>query len=204
MHFCILHAFFLICPSCPFQNLSIWPKTQHFFPVLHVFAAPKWCTHVHCLVLKNNPNYVSFFTRMISNFKYKCPPGWIIMNWFAYEQLIHSTNKMQQFYNFKLCRMTFGVLHTDICMLMIQDIVFFFFFLPSCFQLLKILFSFSELKSWRRRRWFVNWTQQDGLYVWEKKVRVNHLSFSYVLHMKMTNDLFHDCMIVLYSWLFTL
>ena len=24
-----LHAFFLICPSCPFQNLSIWPKTPY-------------------------------------------------------------------------------------------------------------------------------------------------------------------------------
>ena len=23
---------------------------------------------------KNNPNYVNIFTRMISNFKYKCPP----------------------------------------------------------------------------------------------------------------------------------
>ena len=30
--------FFLICPSCPFQNLSIWPKTHPFFPILHVFA----------------------------------------------------------------------------------------------------------------------------------------------------------------------
>ena len=23
-----LHAFFLICPPCPYQNLSIWPKTH--------------------------------------------------------------------------------------------------------------------------------------------------------------------------------
>ena len=37
------------------------------------FCTPKRCTRVHCLVLKNNPNYVNFFTRMISNFKYKCP-----------------------------------------------------------------------------------------------------------------------------------
>ena len=32
-------------------------------------------THVHCFVLKNDPNYVNFFTRMISNFRYKWPPG---------------------------------------------------------------------------------------------------------------------------------
>ena len=24
----LLHVFFLICPLCPFKNLSIWPKTQ--------------------------------------------------------------------------------------------------------------------------------------------------------------------------------
>ena len=34
----VLHAFFLICLSCPFQNLSIWPKTHFFFSILHVFA----------------------------------------------------------------------------------------------------------------------------------------------------------------------
>ena len=29
--FAFLHAFFLICLSCPFQNWSIWPKTHLFF-----------------------------------------------------------------------------------------------------------------------------------------------------------------------------
>ena len=38
------------------------------------FCTPKRCTRVHCLVLKNNPNYVNYFTRMISNFKYKFSP----------------------------------------------------------------------------------------------------------------------------------
>ena len=33
-----LHVFFLICPSPPFKNLSLWPETQTFFPTLHVFA----------------------------------------------------------------------------------------------------------------------------------------------------------------------
>ena len=37
--YAFLHACFLICLSCPFQNLSIWPKTHApFFPILHVFA----------------------------------------------------------------------------------------------------------------------------------------------------------------------
>ena len=61
-----LYAFFFICPSCSFQNsiwpkthpFSIWPKTHPFFPQ---FCTPKGCTCVHCLVLKNNPNYVNFF-----------------------------------------------------------------------------------------------------------------------------------------------
>ena len=76
-----LHAFFLICVSCPFQNLSIWPKTYRFSPQFCPFCTPKRCTRVHYLVLWNNPNYVNFFTRMISNFKYKCPPpGAFIIN----------------------------------------------------------------------------------------------------------------------------
>ena len=29
--YAFLQAFFLICPSCPFQNLSIWRKTHPFF-----------------------------------------------------------------------------------------------------------------------------------------------------------------------------
>ena len=74
-----LHAFFLICASRPFQNLSIWPKTYPFSNFAR-FCTTKRCTRVHCLVLKNNPNYVIFFTRMISNFKYKCPPqDWMTM-----------------------------------------------------------------------------------------------------------------------------
>ena len=53
-------TFFLICPSCHFQNLSIWPKT-HPFSNSTRFCTPKQCTCVHCLVLKNNLNYVNFF-----------------------------------------------------------------------------------------------------------------------------------------------
>ena len=37
--YAFLHAFFLICLSCSFQNLSIWPKTYPFFQILHVFAS---------------------------------------------------------------------------------------------------------------------------------------------------------------------
>ena len=71
--YAFLHAFFLISLSWPFQNLSVWPKTHPFSNFAH-FCTPKQCTCIHCLVLKDNPNYVNFFTRMISNFKYKCPP----------------------------------------------------------------------------------------------------------------------------------
>ena len=54
-----LHAFFLNCASRPFQNLSMWPKTYPFSNFAR-FCTPKRCTHVHWLVLKNNPNYVNF------------------------------------------------------------------------------------------------------------------------------------------------
>ena len=67
------HAFFLICASCPFQNLSIWPKPCTLLSNFACFCTPKRCTCIHCLVPKNNPNYVNLFTRM--NFRYKCPPG---------------------------------------------------------------------------------------------------------------------------------
>ena len=52
------------------------PKTHlFFFPILPVFAPLNDVrAYRDCLVLKNNPNYVNFFTRMISNLKYKCPP----------------------------------------------------------------------------------------------------------------------------------
>ena len=66
-----LHTFLLICPSCPFQKHTFF---FFFFFNFARFCTPKRCTRVHCLVLKNNPNYV-IFTRMISNFKYKCPLG---------------------------------------------------------------------------------------------------------------------------------
>ena len=38
--YAFLHAFFLICLSCSFQNLSIWPKTDLFF---------QFCTFLHSL-----------------------------------------------------------------------------------------------------------------------------------------------------------
>ena len=68
--YAFLHAFFLICPSCPFQNLSIWPKTHPFFQ----FCTPKQCTRVQCVVLKNNPNYVNFWMSLIPPLTFECPP----------------------------------------------------------------------------------------------------------------------------------
>ena len=57
---------------CVFLNLSIMSfpkfvnmtKNTPFFPILHVFASLNDVrAYVHCLVLKNNPNYMNFFTR---------------------------------------------------------------------------------------------------------------------------------------------
>ena len=54
-----------------FVNMT---KNTPFFSNFARFCIPKRCTRVHCLILKNNPNYVNFFTRMMSNFKYKWLP----------------------------------------------------------------------------------------------------------------------------------
>ena len=71
----LLHAFFSICLSCSFQNLSIWPKTHPFFQFC-TFLHPKRCTRVQCLVLKNNPNYVNFWTSLIPPLTIQvAPPG---------------------------------------------------------------------------------------------------------------------------------
>ena len=59
------------------------------FSIFARFCTPKRCKRVHCLVLKNNPNYVNFFTRMIPNFKYKCPPPGISIQ-LAYVELSNS------------------------------------------------------------------------------------------------------------------
>ena len=70
--YAFLHAFFLICPPCPFQNLSIWPKTHLFFPILHVFAL---LSDVRAYIAWSwKTTLINFFSRMISNLKYKCPP----------------------------------------------------------------------------------------------------------------------------------
>ena len=73
--YAFLHAIFLICPSCPFQNLSIWPKTHPFFSNFARFFTPKRCMRVQCLVLKNNPNYVNFWTSLITPLTFRWPPG---------------------------------------------------------------------------------------------------------------------------------
>ena len=92
-----LHAFFLICPPRPFQNLSIWQKHTLLFSgmkidsKIRVFACgflnlsamsfPKWpkthpkrCTRVHCLVLKNNPNYIFWYHFYDIQLQIQVPP----------------------------------------------------------------------------------------------------------------------------------
>ena len=36
--YAFVHAFFLICASCPFQNFINMTKNIPFFPILHIFA----------------------------------------------------------------------------------------------------------------------------------------------------------------------
>ena len=61
MHF--LHAFFHNLSIMSFLKFVSMTKNTLFFPILHIFAPLNDIrgTRVHCLVLKNNPNYVNFF-----------------------------------------------------------------------------------------------------------------------------------------------
>ena len=61
-NYAFLHAFSLICPSCPFQNWWNWQK-HTLFSNFAWFCAPKQCMHVHRLVQKTTLtlNYVIFF-----------------------------------------------------------------------------------------------------------------------------------------------
>ena len=72
--YAFLHAFFLICLSCSFQNLSIWPKNTLFSNFAR-FCTPKRCMCVQYLVLKNNPNYVNFWTSLMPPWHLSAPPG---------------------------------------------------------------------------------------------------------------------------------
>ena len=58
-----LQAYFLICLSYD-QKHTLFPR----------FCTPKRCTHVHYLALKNNPNYVNFWTSLIPPLTFEWPP----------------------------------------------------------------------------------------------------------------------------------
>ena len=70
-----LDAFFLIVPHILSQicHYDQKPSFFFFFPSFARFCTPKRCTHVHCLVLKNNPTYVIFFVLFCFCF---CLRGW--------------------------------------------------------------------------------------------------------------------------------
>ena len=73
--YAFLHAFFLICLSCPFKKFALYDQKHTLFPNFARFCTPKRCMRVHCLVLKNNPNYVNFWMSLIPPLTFECPPG---------------------------------------------------------------------------------------------------------------------------------
>ena len=117
--------------ACVFLNLSVmsFPKcvtmtnNTSFFPNFAHFCTPTRCTRVHCLVLKNNPNYVNFFTRMISNFKYKCPPtefnNFAASRWQS--QCMPVSNK---FLKFQIA-LNWGTLKSNFCLFILEIALYF-------------------------------------------------------------------------------
>ena len=59
-----------------FPKFVYMTKNTPFFSNFARFCTPKRCTHVQCLVLKNNPNYVNFWTSLIPQIDIRvAPPG---------------------------------------------------------------------------------------------------------------------------------
>ena len=74
--YAFLHAFFLICLSSPFQFSFVYmTKNTPFFSNFARFCTPKRCMCVQCLVLKNNPNYMNFWTSLIPPLTFERPPA---------------------------------------------------------------------------------------------------------------------------------
>ena len=76
--YAFLQAFFLIFPFMFFQKFVTMTKNTPFFQILHVFASLKDVRAYIAWSWKTTLITWIFFTRMISNFKYKCPPPRIL------------------------------------------------------------------------------------------------------------------------------
>ena len=68
-----------------FVNMT---ENTPFSPILHIFCTPKRCMHIHCLVLKNNPNYVIFFYKDDIQLQIQVPPPlmktWVMLCFFCF------------------------------------------------------------------------------------------------------------------------
>ena len=63
----------LISGSCP--KIYDHDQKHTLFSNIPHFCTPKWCTNTFIVCFwKTTPSYVNFFTRIISNFKYKWTP----------------------------------------------------------------------------------------------------------------------------------
>ena len=72
--YAFLHAFFFNLSVMSFPKFVIRPKTYPFFPILHVFAPLNDVRAYIAWSWKTTLITWIFFTRMVSNFKYKWPP----------------------------------------------------------------------------------------------------------------------------------
>ena len=57
-----------------FPKFVYMTKNTPLFSNFARFCTPKRCTRGQCLVLKNNPNYVNFWTSLILPLTFECPP----------------------------------------------------------------------------------------------------------------------------------
>ena len=56
------------------SKICLYDQKHTLFSNFACFCTPKRCTRVQCLVLKNNPNYMNFWTSLIPPLTFECPP----------------------------------------------------------------------------------------------------------------------------------
>ena len=67
-----LHAFLKFACRV-LSKICIYDQKHTLFSNFTRFCTPKRCTRVHCLVLKNNPNYVNFWMSLIPPLTFEWP-----------------------------------------------------------------------------------------------------------------------------------
>ena len=113
------------------QKFVYTTKNTPFFSNFACFCTPKRCTHVQCPVLKNNANYVNFWTSLIPPWHSSAPPGQTCTNGgrdFFFSQKVgefYFSNPCKLYIPFGMVELEWsGINSTQLSKLCYQSIIF--------------------------------------------------------------------------------